>query len=139
MALTLYNLDQKAHDLVLEFRDTGALKQVFKMRSTAVYGLERFWGEPLRLEGHEARYWRETWKVLKEIVVLAGIKLPDTNSDRITTAQVQAITKELWDPARIDQRQVSLAVLIQLCDAMVWWTQRYKTANDDLNDQGNDD
>lgn len=137
MALTLYSLDQKAHDLVLEFRDTGTLKQVFKMRSTAVYGLERFWGEPLRLEGDEARYWRRTWDVLREIVNLAGVVLPNSSTDTITTAQIRTITEELWNAEKIEQRQVSLAVLVQLCDAMVWWTQRYKTANDDLNTDDN--
>jgi len=137
MALTLYNLDQKAHDLVLEFRETGALKQVFKMRSTAVYGLERFWGEPLRLDGHEQRYWRETWKVLQEIVALAGVTLPNSSTGIPTTAQLRTITEELWNAEKVDQRQVSLAVLLQLCDAMVWWTQRYKTANDDLNTDDN--
>lgn len=137
MALTLYSLDQKAHDLVLEFRDTGTLKQVFKMRSTAVYGLERFWGEPLRLEGDEAHYWRRTWDVLREIVNLAGVVLPNSSTDTITTAQIRTITEELWNAEKIEQRQVSLAVLVQLCDAMVWWTQRYKTANDDLNTDDN--
>lgn len=137
MALTLYNLDQKAHDLVLEFRDTGALKQVFKMRSTAVYGLERFWGEPLRLNGHEQRYWRKTWDVLQEIVALAGVALPNSSTNNPTTAQIRTITEELWNAEKVEQRQVSLAVLVQLCDAMVWWTQRYKTANDDLNTDDN--
>ncbi len=137
MALTLYNLDQKAHDLVLEFRETGALKQVFKMRSTAVYGLERFWGEPLRLTGHEQRYWRETWDVLQEIVALAGVTLPNSSTGMPTSEQLRTITAELWDAEKVDQRQVSLAVLLQLCDAMVWWTQRYKTANDDLNTDDN--
>lgn len=137
MALTLYNLDQKAHDLVLEFRETGALKQVFKMRSTAVYGLERFWGEPLRLNGHEQRYWRKTWDVLQEIVALAGVSLPDSSTGIPTTAQLRTITAELWDAEKVDQRQVSLAVLLQLCDAMVWWTQRYKTETDDLNPDDN--
>ena len=137
MALTLYSLDQKAHDLVLEFRDTGTLKQVFKMRSTAVYGLERFWGEPLRLEDDEALYWRRTWDVLREIVNLAGVVLPNSSTDTITTAQIRTITEELWNAEKIEQRQVSLAVLVQLCDAMVWWTQRYKTANDDLNTDDN--
>ena len=137
MALTLYSLDQKAHDLVLEFRDTGALKQVFKMRSTAVYGLERFWGEPLRLNGHEQRYWRKTWDVLQEIVALAGVTLPNSSTGIPTTAQLRTITEELWNAEKVDQRQVSLAVLLQLCDAMVWWTQRYKTANDDLHTDDN--
>ena len=137
MALTLYSLDQKAHDLVLEFRDTGALKQVFKMRSTAVYGLERFWGEPLRLNNHEARYWRRTWDVLKEVVALAGVMLPGSSTNTITTDQIHTITEELWNAENVEQRQVSLAVLVHLCDAMVWWTQRYKTANDDLNTDDN--
>ena len=137
MALTLYSLDQKAHDLVLEFRDTGTLKQVFKMRSTAVYGLERFWGEPLRLEGDEALYWRRTWDTLREIVNLAGVVLPNSSTDTITTDQIRTITEELWNAEKIEQRQVSLAVLVQLCDAMVWWTQRYKTADYDLNTDDN--
>ena len=106
MALTLYSLDQKAHDLVLEFRDTGALKQVFKMRSTAVYGLERFWGEPLRLNNHEARYWRRTWDVLKEVVALAGVMLPGSSTNTITTDQIHTITEELWNAENVEKRQV---------------------------------
>lgn len=134
MAFVLYSLDQRAHDLVLAFRDTGALKQVYKMRTTVAYGLERFWGEHLRLNGDESRYWKTTWDNLAEILLLSGIALPNDDVSNRSTTAIQAMAEQLWSDERLprQQRQVALAVLVQLCDAMVWWTQRYKTAGDDL-------
>ena len=49
MVLEPYNLDKIAHDLVLNHCDKGAHNQAYKMRTAASYGLERFWGEQLRL------------------------------------------------------------------------------------------
>jgi hypothetical protein len=131
MPLESYRLDQFAHDLVVKYRDKkdgkiSVLNQTHKMRMTVAYGLERFWGEHLRLDGNKAEYWKDTWKSLEEILSLAGIKLPNDNitSDR-DTAAIGTMADKLWK-FDIQQRKVALAVLTQLCDCMVWWTQRYK-------------
>lgn len=116
-----YKLDKEAHDLVCARKTKkDVLGQVYKMRTTVAYGLERFWGEQLRLEGEEADYWKSTWDKLVEIMKLAEIEIPN-KSDR--SEQIS----ELWK-FPIDDRKVALAVLTQLCDCMVWWTQRYKKA-----------
>jgi hypothetical protein len=38
------------------------------------------------------------------------------------------MAKKLWNFAQNnpDDNRIALAVLTQLCDALVWWTQRYK-------------
>jgi hypothetical protein len=117
-----YKLDKVAHDLVFAARkeQRDVLSQVYKMRTTVAYGLERFWGEQLRLEGEEAAYWKATWDKLVEIMALADIEIPnlENQSDQIS---------QLWQFPK-DDRKVALAVLTQLCDCMVWWTQRYKKA-----------
>ena len=52
MSWKSYNLDREAQKLVLIYRDKpGVIGQSHKMRSTVAYGLERFWGEQLRLLG----------------------------------------------------------------------------------------
>ncbi|MBE9033132.1 hypothetical protein IQ266_25675 [filamentous cyanobacterium LEGE 11480] len=140
MALGMYGLDQIAHDLVLEFRDTDALNQVHKMRTTAVYGLERFWGEHLRLNGHDSRLWKNTWEQLAEILAESGIKLPNDDVSSGRTDVIQGMATKLWDSNHFpkEQRQVALAVLIQLCDCMIWWRQRYKPVrNANLEDTDN--
>lgn len=110
-----YNLDWEAHNLVQEFCRTDAKSEAYKMRVTVAYGLERFWGEQLRLSGDDARFWRQTWDVLREIMGRAGIILPT----------IGANPDDLWN-FPIEQRKVTLAVLMQLCDSIVWWMQRYK-------------
>jgi hypothetical protein len=124
MAWQTYGLDREAQKLVLSARqrDRDSLNQAFKMRTTATYGLERFWGEQLRLKGKEqikADYWRETWDALVEILQPTGILLPNNITDPEKMAQ------QLWSLSLEDQR-LALAVLTQLCDCMIWWTQRYK-------------
>jgi hypothetical protein len=119
-----YKLDQAAHDLVFARKDMrsngekNVLGQAHKMRTAVAYGLERFWGEQLRLEGEEAAYWKATWDKLVDIMRLADITIPNTH-DR--TQQIH----DLWNFPMQD-RKVAIAVLTQLCDCMVWWTQRYK-------------
>jgi hypothetical protein len=49
-----------------------------------------------------------------------GIQLPDA-SDR----DIREVADEIWN-LPIEHRKVTLAVLTQLCECMVWWTQRYK-------------
>ncbi|MEC4813304.1 MAG: hypothetical protein SAK29_08550 [Scytonema sp. PMC 1069.18] len=127
MAWEDFSLDKIAHDLVYKYRndDKETVNQVHKMRTTVAYGLERFWGEHLRLNGRKSAYWEETWNKLVEIMGRADINIPNTPED-------------LWDSERFPlvYRKVALAVLTQLCDCMVWWTQRYKPTRNDEN--GND-
>jgi hypothetical protein len=130
MAWQSYGLDRKAQELVLNARqrDPQSLNQSYKMRMATPYGLERFWGEHLRLQGKEqdkADYWKETWDALVEVMQQAGVKLPNDRVQADDTRSIQAMSQKLWDVKVTDQR-VALAVLTQLCDCIVWWTQRYK-------------
>lgn len=131
MAWEPYNLDQTAHDLVFSYRNSSeALQQVYKMRSAVAYGLERFWGEQLRLSGDKKRIWTDTWTALRDVLDRANIQLPAKNAD----------PKDLWG-FPIAQRKIAIAILTQLCDAIVWWTQRYKNADNDFDGEfgGGDD
>lgn len=133
MAWHPYDLDRKAQKLVLEYRDKDVLNESHKMRATAAYGLERFWGEHLRLLGKndtqtKGEYWRETWETLANIMAKAGITVPKDSVDPSNTEAIREMAAKLWDEENFprDDRTVSLAVLTQLCDSLVWWTQRYK-------------
>ncbi|NEO29816.1 MAG: hypothetical protein F6K36_05070 [Symploca sp. SIO3C6] len=124
------NIDQTAQKLVLNAkkRNRDSLNQGFKMRENVAYGLERFWGEHLRLQIRETEkslYWKETWDALVEIMSNAGIPVPNNTVDVNDTPAVEEMAHQLWQISREDQRLI-LAVLSQLCDAIVWWTQRYK-------------
>lgn len=130
MAWKEYNLDRIAQKLVLaaKLRDRDSLNQSFKMRESVSYGLERFWGEHLRLQSKErnkAQYWKETWDKLVETMAEAGIPIPNDTVQVNNTESVQAMAEKLWELKLEDQR-ITLAVLTQLCDCLVWWTQRYK-------------
>ena len=130
MAWKEYNLDRIAQKLVLaaKLRDRDSLNQSFKMRESVSYGLERFWGEHLRLQSKErnkAQYWKETWDKLVETMAEAGIPIPNDTVQVNDTESVQAMAEKLWELKLEDQR-ITLAVLTQLCDCLVWWTQRYK-------------
>ncbi len=133
MAWTTYKLDQYAHDLVLKYRDQkDALNQAYKMRMTVAFGLERFWGEQFRLEGAKAAYWKDTWATLVKIMQQAGVRIPNDSIQNGNSQQIKAMTDKLWnfDP---QQRKVALAILTQLCENMVWWTQRYKPSGSENN------
>ncbi|WP_017327457.1 hypothetical protein [Synechococcus sp. PCC 7336] len=130
MAWKSYGLDREAQKLVLAAKqnDPNSLNQSYKMRMAIAYGLERFWGEQLRLRGKEqakADYWKATWDAFVEIVAAAGLEIPNDDVDANDTAQVLAMSARLWQIETEEQR-VALAVLMQLCDCLVWWTQRYK-------------
>lgn len=138
MAWESYKLDQEAHDLVIKYRDKkDALNQAYKMRVAVAYGLERFWGEQFRLvkETDKADYWRDTWKALVKIMGSAGVKIPNDNVGSGDTAAIKIMANKLWD-FPVEQRKVAIAVLTQLCDSMVWWTQRYKPTNSNENSGG---
>lgn len=124
-----YALDRKARILVknalegdkgIKEASKQAFKEAYKMRTTVSYGLERFWGEAQRHEKDSAlaKYWKATWNVLVETLQQTDVKLPKHND-------VAKMADDLWKLPREDQ-QIALAVLTQLCDCMVWWTQRYK-------------
>lgn len=130
MAWKTYNLDRIAQNLVLNAkeRDKDSLNQAFKMSVAVAYGLERFWGEHLRLqdkEGKKAKYWKETWDQLVSVMDQAGVKIPNDPVKAEDTKAVRAMAEKLWKVDLQDQR-VAMSVLIQLCDCLVWWTQRYK-------------
>lgn len=156
MAYQPYKLDQKAQELVLQYRDLDVLNESHKMRATVAYGLERFWGEHLRLfiqaqnasnpnkqqeANNKGNYWKSTWKALCDIMLEAQVNVPNDNipnnilnSDE-GTRRIKAMAKKLWGddetaPFSEADRKVVIAVLTQLCDSLVWWTQRYKKASD---------
>ncbi|MBF2075531.1 MAG: hypothetical protein IGS50_17465 [Synechococcales cyanobacterium C42_A2020_086] len=130
MAWHSYKLDRIAQKLVLDARerDPKSLNQSHKMRMAVAYGLERFWGEHLRLQGKEeakSNYWKATWDAFCDVVLQTGIQLPKDKVEAKETKKIQDISKQLWELPVEDQR-VAIAVLTQLCDCLVWWTQRYK-------------
>jgi hypothetical protein len=127
-----YYLDQLAQEIVLKARklDSDSLNQAHKMRATCAYGLERFWGEHLRLAGKQetakAAFVTDVWLALAGVLAQAGLALPATMcSNTDDERQIQAVAEQLWKLPLQDQ-QAALAVLTALCDAVVWWTQRLK-------------
>ena len=135
MAWKSYELDRAAQNLVLKARerDVKSLNQSHKMRMAVAYGLERFWGEHLRLKGKEETksiFWKETWDALQNVMENAGVTIPNDpivpdRQGKLPTQDIQAMSEKLWGLSLQDQR-VAMAVLTQLCDCIVWWTQRYK-------------
>jgi len=130
MAWKSYELDQIAQKLVLlaRERDPKSLNQSYKMRMAVAYGLERFWGEHLRLKGKEeekSQYWKSTWDAFCDVMTKVDIKLPKETVGTTETEKIRDISTRLWALPIEDQR-VAIAVLTQLCDCIVWWTQRYK-------------
>ncbi|MEB3233682.1 MAG: hypothetical protein VKJ64_21925 [Leptolyngbyaceae bacterium] len=135
--LQSYGLDQIAQRLVLDAkkRDPDSLNQAHKMRMATAYGLERFWGEHLRLQPKDAskqlkdanksQYWKETWDELVGVMAIAGFTIPNDSVDGNDVDSVKAMSAKLWQ-LDLEVQRVALAVLTQLCDCMVWWTQRYK-------------
>jgi len=129
-----YALDSRARILVTS-QNEHSLREAYKMREAVAYGLERFWGESMRYRANQKRfeeqnksdkakveqakadYWESVWNELVEIIK-EDIKLPRHQDVRVNN-------NELWKLNR-DSQEVSLAVLIQLCNCLVWWTQRYK-------------
>lgn len=138
MSLKLYNLDRIAQKLVLDHRDEkDVLNESHKMRTTAIYGLERFWGEHLRLLGNgdknatdklKGNYWKETWQEFVKIMKEAGVDIPKGDVQPDDTKAIQATAQQFWDRDKfpIEDQRIALAILTQLCDSLVWWTQRYK-------------
>jgi hypothetical protein len=141
-----YELDRYAQELVLKYRDKNkVLNESHKMRMTVAYGLERFWGEHLRLKPkpkpkekytqseqndlNKANYWQDVWKALGEIFQPTDLDIPGRNITSTETDDIKPIVEKLWAMPMSDRRIV-LMVLTQLCDSLVWWTQRYKVKED---------
>lgn len=130
MGWNSYGLDQYAQELVLNAkqRDQQSLNQAYKMRMAIAYGLERFWGEHLRLKGRDqtkSEFWKETWDALVAILNRSDVTLPNDPVSPDDVRAIRAMSEKLWDMDPKDQR-IAMAVLTQLCDCIVWWTQRYK-------------
>ncbi|MCL2934199.1 MAG: hypothetical protein MGG11_18730 [Trichodesmium sp. MAG_R03] len=130
MSLHYYSLDQIAQKLVLDAKDrnSDSLNQSFKMRMAIPYGLERFWGEHLRLQKKEqakSDYWKSTWDEFVDIMAKANVTIPNEKVKVDDIKSVKNMSQKLWE-LDIDEQRVAIAVLTQLCDSLVWWTQRYK-------------
>ncbi|WP_107667974.1 hypothetical protein [Cyanothece sp. BG0011] len=139
MAWKTYDLDRKAQKLVINAlkRDPNSLNQSYKMRMACAYGLERFWGEQLRLQKKEKNksiYWQETWDALVTIMAEANRSIPNDKVNVDNPSAIEKMSEKLWSLDQ-DTQRVTLAVLTQLCDALVWWTQRYKGSKNDSPDE----
>jgi hypothetical protein len=136
MPLQLYDLDRRAHDLVLAARTSEdqtnekILNEAHKMRATVAYGLERFWGEHIRLlrdSQAKSNFWKQTWNELASILrLISNIQLPINTIGVDDTDGIRIATNHLWNTLNKEDRKLAQAVLTQLCDSIVWWTQRYK-------------
>lgn len=128
-----YDLDHLAQEIVLKARqrDPETLNQAYKMRAACAYGLERFWGEHLRLADKEiekAAFVADVWKAFVGIIHKsgAGIELPGIMlSNRDNEPAIQTVAQQIWQLSP-QAHQVCLGVLVSLCDSVVWWTQRLK-------------
>jgi hypothetical protein len=131
-----FDLDHLAQEIVLKARnsDPDSLNQAYKMRASCSYGLERFWGEHLRLsrkgasqsELFKAQFVANVWRGFVDIMAKAGVTLPgEMLSSQVSEEEIREVVEQLWRIPRQEQ-QASLAVLSALCDAVVWWTQRLK-------------
>jgi hypothetical protein len=135
MAWHPYHLDHLAQEIVLRARqrDPSSLNQAYKMRASCAYGLERFWGEHLRLADKEplkAAFVADVWRGLVGILHRARLELPaDVLSCKDDEIAIQSIAERLWKLSS-EEHQTALAVLTALCDSVVWWTQRLKTGKD---------
>jgi hypothetical protein len=136
-----YSLDRLAQQLVLAQRDKrDVLNESHKMRMSVGYGLERFWGEHLRLEREsrdKAAYWKAVWNGLWDILtatsleierdqlVLIKLNIDISATNANASKQIEEVSKAIWN-LPISHQRIALMVLTQFCDALVWWTQRYK-------------
>jgi hypothetical protein len=114
-----YSLDDRARKLVATHQEV--VRESYKMRESVAYGLERFWGEGERYANNEelakSAYWKAVWNTLVDLIK-EDIELP-------LHENVNVESDDLWKLNR-DNADIAIAVLIQLCDCLVWWTQRIK-------------
>jgi hypothetical protein len=133
MAWHPFDLDHRAHKIVLNARqrDRDSLNQAYKMRATCAYGLERFWGEHLRLRENEsakADFVKDTWKAFREIMrdCRPDLVIPEeVPSKQCTEDYICTEADKFWSLSTADQQEC-LSILVALCDTIVWWTQRLK-------------
>lgn len=125
-----FELDHHAQWIVLEAisRSRDSLSQAYKMRNTCSYGLERFWGEQIRLgrdnsTEHEARFWKDVWDTLVNQMSRASIYLEPAHDQNQQSLSCEQVIHHLWSLDH-EEHQIALIVLTNLCDAVVWWKQR---------------
>lgn len=128
-----YDLDHLAVEIVLKAKQrdekdgTDSRTQAHKMRAACAYGLERFWGESRRIakdEPNRAAFIADVWKGFSGVLDKAGISIPaDLLSQDGQAAEASAIINKLWALSLYEQ-SVALTVLTNLCDSVVWWSQR---------------
>lgn len=107
-----------------------SLNHVYKMRANCAYGLERFWGDQLRLnakpeDAYKAELVAATWSAFVQLMGRAKIQIPNAAVDPGKENEIERMVDALWNLGT-EQTQASLAVLTNLCDALIWWTQRLK-------------
>lgn len=133
-----YGIDDCARKVVLDALERDperkSMNQIFKMRLTCAYGLERFWGEYLRLrngnsiEQKKAEIIKQTWLSLKnDILSETGIILPyDPSLDLENAQAVRSSLEDIWSlrTESPHQAQIVLSVLTNFCDAIIWWKNR---------------
>lgn len=128
-----FGLDNLAHQIVLNARrrDPDSLNQAYKMRAACAYGLERFWGEHLRLadkEIHKAALVADVWKAFTDIMRNArpDIQLPGVMlSKQADENLIQSLATQIW-AIPVQDHHMCLSTLSSLCDAVVWWSQRLR-------------
>ena len=130
MSWQSFDLDHHAQWIVIEAisRSRDSLAQAYKMRNTCSYGLERFWGEQIRLgrdsnTKHEADFWKDVWDTLVDQMSLAYIYLEPSREQTQRIPSNEEIIRHLWS-LNHEEHQIALIVLTNLCDAVVWWKQR---------------
>jgi hypothetical protein len=127
MSWTPFSLDHQAQWVVLQALGRGreSLKEAYKMRSTCGYGLERFWGEQIRVRAsseHDAAFWKDVWQTLVIQLKQVDIDLePPATEGR--NHSVDLMAEHLWS-LEPEEQEIALSVLTTLCDAVVWWKQR---------------
>jgi hypothetical protein len=90
---------------------------------------------------NKGQYWKSVWVALAEILSPSGIELPDPKGEVKfeDKDEIAKITDKIWNGDQENQqggldqedRQVALMVLTQLCNSLVWWTQRLKKGKDE--------
>ena len=138
MAWHPYDLDHLAQEIVLKARHKDpdslnqapdSLNQAYKMRAACAYGLERFWGEHLRLAGKEdnkAQFVADVWSGFVGIMARAGVILPgEMLSNPASEAEIQAVAEPLW-PLPPDKQTPPRAVPRALWQSVVVGNQTPK-------------
>jgi hypothetical protein len=146
MTWTPYLLDNIAQEIVIDAiqrdkkENTNSLMQAHRLRGSCAYGLERFWGEQVRLlnestpdEKSKGKFTQDVWLALAAIMKTAGIILPAESIDpppkggsSTESRYLQQVQEACCQIRSLDKQEIqaSLAVLASLCDAIVWWKQR---------------